>query len=226
MRRTLLRAASVLLWVQVLVLPLGHVAHAAGKGKTQASAAARAWKASLVAEAKNDFEQALQSMSGIPEEGQDTYMVAYRRGWLLYRLGRYDESAKAYRLACESEPASIESRVALMVPLMALTKWGEVADIAQEVLKRDPENYFARQRLALAKFNTQRFPEAEQLYRGLLQHYPSDVEMRAGLGWSVLRMGKTKEAIKLFTQVLELSAQHASAKAGLVEATTPAKATK
>jgi Flp pilus assembly protein TadD len=69
--------------------------------------------------------------------------------------------------------------------------------------------------MAYAQFTSQHFPEAEQSYRRLVKLYPSDLEMRAALGWAVLRMGKQPEASELFRGVLELSPKHASATAGL-----------
>jgi Tfp pilus assembly protein PilF len=101
-----------------------------------------------------------------------------------------------------------------------------VASLAEDVLKRDPENYLALQRLAFAKFSSEHFPEAEVVYRRLVKHYPSDLEMRTALGWVVFRMGKQKEAAELFKQVLELSSEHISATAGLRAATAARKKVK
>src|SRR5689334_13776609 len=101
---------------------------------------------------------------------------------------------------------------------MALGAWKEVEANAQRVLSHDPQNFSALQRLGFAKFSMQRFAEAEVLYRKLLVLYPSDLDTRAGLGWCLLRMGKPKQAIALFNEVLEISAAHGSATRGLSEA--------
>jgi len=185
------------------------------------SAAARVWKASFLAEGAGQFQAALDALGELPASQRDGYLASFRRGWLLYRLSRHAESVAAYKAAAMAEPASIEARLGLLLPLMALTRWNDVAALAEDVLKRDPENYLALSRLAFAKFSSEHFPEAEVLYRRLVQQYPSDVEMRAALGWVVFRMGKQKEAVALFKQVLELSAEHASATAGLRAATAP-----
>ena len=76
--------------------------------------------------------------------------------------------------------------------------------------------------MAFAKFSTQHFPEAEQLYRRLVQLYPSDIELRSSLAWATLRMGKLKEAAALFAEVLDVKADHVSATAGFNEATATA----
>jgi tetratricopeptide (TPR) repeat protein len=142
-------------------------------------------------------------------------MAHVRRGWLHYCLGRHADAVAAYAAAIKLEPDSVEARVAQLLPLMAASKWSELIKAAQDTLKRDPQNYLALQRMAYAQYNSQRFPEAEQSYRRLVKLYPGDVEMRAALGWAVLRMGKQPEASELFHAVLELSPKHASASAGL-----------
>jgi tetratricopeptide (TPR) repeat protein len=176
---------------------------------------ASAWEASYNAEVAGKLEAALSALSELPSQQRNGYRADYRRGWLLYRLGRYAESVTAYRSAVSKEPAAVEARLALLLPLTALTKWSELAQVCEAVLKVDPENYLALQRLALAKFSGQRFAEAEALYRRILVLYPSDIEMRAGLGWTVLRMGRQAQAAALFSEVLDVAGSHPSATQGL-----------
>jgi tetratricopeptide (TPR) repeat protein len=187
--------------------------------------AAHAWQTSYAAEAAGNFQGALDALAQLPSPQSAGYLASYRRGWLQYRLGKYADSVAAYNTAILLEPANVEARVAQLASLVALSKWNDVINAAPEVLRRDPENYLTLQRLAFAKFNTQHYPEAEQMYRHLVQLYPSDVDMRAGLAWAALRMGKQKEAQTLFADVLELSPSHVSAQAGLKESSTRHKST-
>jgi tetratricopeptide (TPR) repeat protein len=187
--------------------------------------AARAWQTSYAAETAGNYQAALDALAQLPSPQNTAYLACYRRGWLQYRLGKYAESVAAYNTAILLEPANVEARVAQLASLVALSKWNDIIQAAPAVLQRDPENYLTLQRLAFAKFNTQHFPEAEQMYRHLVQLYPSDIEMRAGLAWAVLRMGKQKEAQSLFADVLELSPSHASAQAGLKESSVRRRST-
>lgn len=179
----------------------------------------QAWQSSIAFENANKFNEALTALEQLPAAERDGYLANFRRGWLLYRAARHGESVAAYSRALSLQPASLEVRVALLLPLIALSSWTDVVLHAQAVLKRDPENYLALQRLALAQFNTRHFVEAEALYRRLVRLYPSDIEMRCALAWSSLRLGKQAEAAALFADVLEVSAGHASATAGLQAAT-------
>jgi hypothetical protein len=40
------------------------------------------------------------------------------------------------------------------------------------------------------------------LYRGLSQLYPSDVDVKDGLGWALLKLGRTADADVVFSTVL------------------------
>jgi tetratricopeptide (TPR) repeat protein len=199
--------------------------HDAGRAEAEpgASPAALVWKASYAAEASGQFQAAADALDQLPSPHQQGYLASFRRGWLMYRANRHAEAVVAYKIAAKAEPESIEARLALLLPLMALKRWDDVVVLAEDVLKRDPENYLALQRLAFAKFSSEHFPEAEVVYRRLVAHYPSDVEMRSALGWVAFRMGKQREAAALFRQVLELSSEHVSATAGLRAATAPRK---
>jgi tetratricopeptide (TPR) repeat protein len=194
-------------------------AERAGAADPSNSEAARTWQASYSAESAGNYEAALRALEQLPAAQKHGYIASFRRGWLQYCLGRHAEAVAAYAAAIKLEPDAVEARVAQLLPLMAAGKWTELIKAAQDTLKRDPQNYLALQRMAYAQYSSQRFPEAEQSYRRLVKLYPSDVEMRAALGWAVLRLGKQPEATELFRTVLELSPKHASATAGLQAST-------
>lgn len=184
------------------------------------SNAARAWQASYRAEAAGNYDTAYEALDQLPVAQRQSYMAHYRRGWLQYCLGHHAESVASYYSAIGVEPETVEARVAQLLPLKALGKWHELIEAAQAVLKRDSQNYIALQHLAYAHYKNQHYAEAEQTYRRVVRLYPSDLEMRAGLGWAVLRLGRQPEAAALFRAVLELSPKHASASSGLQAATT------
>lgn len=207
--------ASVLVFGALCVAATPVSAERAAVADPSNSEAARAWQASYAAESAGNYEGALKALEQLPGSQKQGYVAYFRRGWLQYCLGRHAEAVSAYAAAIKLEPDSVEARVAQLLPLMAAAKWSELIKAAQDTLKRDPQNYLALQRMAYAQYSSQRFPDAEQSYRRLVKLYPSDVEMRAALGWAVLRMGKQPEASELFHSVLELSPKHASASAGL-----------
>jgi len=170
------------------------------------------WRASYACEARGDVACALTSLESLPAAD---YVVQLRRGWLLYLAERYSEAAAAYQSAAALEPKAIEPRLGLMLPLMALRRFVEAEKVGQEVLILAPSEFTATSRLAYIHYVQGRFAQAVTWYRKALAAYPSNVEMRAGLGWSLLKQNKVKEARVELERVLSFAPDHASAKEGL-----------
>lgn len=179
------------------------------------------YQESYALESAYSYQRALDKLDGIPATGADAWMVPLRRGWLLYLLGRYEESVAAYDLAVKNEPAgAIEAALGRTLPLMALRRWTEVERDCHAVLAAEPNAYTAQSRLAYAFYNAGDHAAAVGAYAILVAAYPSDVSMRTGLAWAQLKAGQTDEARKNFLLVLHLVPDYASAKEGL-KALTP-----
>jgi tetratricopeptide (TPR) repeat protein len=166
-------------------------------------------------EAQGKLPDALAAMDALPAPQQAGYVAQLRRGWLLYGLGRSPEAIDAYGKAIALEPRSVEARVGVLLPAMALRRWTDVEAGAREVLKLDAGNYLGNLRLAFALYNEGRYPEAEGVYRRLAEAYPSDVEVRSGLGWSLLKAGKGSDAAAEFRAVLDVAPRNVLAAQGL-----------
>jgi tetratricopeptide (TPR) repeat protein len=167
------------------------------------------------AEAVGKPQDALTALDSLPAPQHDGYVAQLRRGWLLYKLGKFAEASDAYAKAVALEPRSVEARVGALLPAMALRRWADVEAGAREAVKLDPGNYLANLRMAFAVYNLGRYPEAVTLYRKLLEGYPSDVEVRSGLGWSLLKAGKGVEAAAEFRAVLDVAPRNTLAAEGL-----------
>jgi tetratricopeptide (TPR) repeat protein len=184
--------------------------------------ASAAYQQSYAAEAAGKLDEAISALAKLPAPQRESYLAHYRHGWLLYRSGRFADAVVAYGKASALEPGSVEARVATLLPLLAQKRWSDTSDAAEDVLKRDPENYLATLRLAFAKFSAKRFAEAELSYRKLHMLYPADLDVQTGLAWTTLRLGRQRDASAMFSEVLEIAPSNASAAAGLAEA-RPAK---
>lgn len=169
-------------------------------------------------EAAGDSDAALAALAGVTATGNAQYVVELRRGWLLYKLGKNAEAAAAYGRASALEPNAIEPRVGALPPLGALRRWADVESMAREVQKKDPGNYTASLRLAFALYSQAKYVEAEAAYRTLLTLYPSDVEVRAGLGWSLVKENKLTDAQVAFAEVLAVAPKNALALEGAAAA--------
>jgi tetratricopeptide (TPR) repeat protein len=165
-------------------------------------------------EAVGKTQDALGALERI-EPSARSYVVHLRRGWLLYLLGRHGEAVAPYEQAIAAAPKAVEPRLGVMLPLMAERRWLDASVHAQKVLERDPGNYLASSRLAFSLYNLGRFGDALPHYLRMVEAYPSDVEMRNGVGWTLLKLGRGKESAQAFREVLQVSPKNASALEGL-----------
>jgi Flp pilus assembly protein TadD len=59
------------------------------------------------------------------------------------------------------------------------------------------------------------YPDSATTYRKLVEEYPAELDHQTGLGWAMMKMGRRAEARGMFAEVLGVSPDNASAKAGM-----------
>lgn len=166
-------------------------------------------------EGKGNYKEAILILIQAERLEEKSYLFHLRLGWLYYLAKQFSDSANAYQKAIRLHKDSIEARLGLMLPLMAQGRWPEAEKVAKEILQIDRASYLANSRLAYIYYNMKSFKEAEIYYRKVLQGYPGDVEMQAGLAWSLLKQDKRDEAEKVFGEILKVAPNHVSANVGL-----------
>lgn len=184
-------------------------------GVARADGSAELIQRSYDSEATGRLADSLSVLDQLTPPRRDMYVVTLRRAWLLYRLARYAEAVEVYGRAIALAPNAVEPRLGVLLPHLALRRWGDVENQARAILKLDPANYLAQLRLAFALYNLQRYAESTALYRRLGELYPSDVEVRSGLGWALLKAGKYPEAATEFRNILDVAPRNELAKEGL-----------
>lgn len=170
---------------------------------------------SFAAEAKGDYATALNEILTALRMAPKDYVATLRAGWLHYLKQQYEDSVVMYRKAMALAPKAIEPALGLALPLAALGRWKETAEVCKDVLKTAPNDYTALSRLAWAQYNLGDYKAAVKSYGKLHALYPSDVEMMLGLGWAHTKLGDKTEARKMFTRVLQLRSISVRARAGL-----------
>jgi tetratricopeptide (TPR) repeat protein len=184
-------------------------------GAPTVPAEATAFQKSYDDEAQGKVELALADLEGIHPSGNAAYVLELRRGWLLYQLAKHADAVAAYAKAGALIPAAIEPKLGALAPLAALRRWNDVVATASEVLAKDAGNYAARLRLAFAQYSQTKYADAEASYRSLAGQYPSDVEVRAGLGWSLVKLGRLADASTVFGEILAVAPKNALALEGI-----------
>ncbi len=172
------------------------------------------FRQSYAAETRGDFTSALELMEKLGPAGSG-YVGTLRKGWLHYLAGRHAQAATAYQKAAALEPAAVEPRLGAMLPLMALRRWKDAERLGGEALLLAPNDFTAVSRLAWIHYSQLQYAEAEPLYRRAVVSWPANAEMRTGLGWTLLKLGRNREAREAFEAVLAFAPDQLSAREGL-----------
>lgn len=211
MTRWLMRFA----FVAVLALLFSTHFVAAARAAAGEDAVAERFEKSYAAESEGDYGRALNEVLEILRGDTSDYVATLRAAWLYYNKGQHEDAIATYRKAVSLASRSVEARLGLTLPLMALGRWEETEKVCREVLAIAPSDYTAKSRLAFALFSREAFVAAEQAYREVLELYPSVVDMRLGLGWTHLKRGRKDLARQEFERVLRVARTNLSARAGL-----------
>lgn len=175
------------------------------------------WVNTLDAENNGNYDKAIEYNNEILKQSGDYYLPNLRAAWLLYCKGEYKAAVLQYEKAAQLSPGAISALQGLVVC------YGELGDVekairsAKAMLILDPMNYFANLRLAQLAFAAADYDVASSYYQKLLTLYPEDLTVADGLAWCHLRRGLRQEAVALFRNVLVVSPNHVSSRAGLVE---------
>jgi tetratricopeptide (TPR) repeat protein len=207
MHAVIRRAVRVLIVLSV-IMPGGML-------RAQEARAAGLYRESYVLEAKRDYTGALTKARDARAAGGNAYFSAIRIGWLEYLQGDFKASIASYSEAVATDPKAIEAKLGLTLPLLAQRNWRELERACSAVLAVDGRNATALARLGLAQYSAGNFSGAEATYRRLTEDYPSEMDYRTGLGWALLKLGKSAEAKAIFDGVLAVSPDNVNAKAGL-----------
>ena len=194
-----------------LLLTLASSSH----GRAEDTAAKH--RASYQLEAKGDLAGALAKVNALRAAGDNSYFVTLRIAWLRYLAGDFSGAESGYRAAIAAKPKAVEPKIGLTLVLFAAADWNGLEAACQTALAAAPTDATVRARLASAQYNLGRYPDAANLYRKLVEEYPSMLDYQTGLGWAMQRMGKRKEAKAIFQAVLAVAPDNVNAEEGMAE---------
>lgn len=208
-RRRVVRALIV---VALIVVSTPSLAHAQSRAESRSAAL---YKESYALEASRDYVAAIARAREAAKAGSDVYFANVRLGWLTYLAGDFAESVARYTDAIAAAPAAIEPKLGLTLPLLAAGKWRELERACREALVVDTQNVTALGRLAMSYYNLGNYGDAATTYRRLADSYPATLDYKTGLGWALLKLGRSADARTQFEAVLAVSPDNVSAKQGM-----------
>lgn len=145
----------------------------------------------------------------------NSYEINLRLGWLTYLQGQFSESLGYYNKAVDLMPYAIEPRFGVVLPLSSLGNWDVVVAQYGKILSIDPNNTVTLYRLGVILYDKKDYKQAYTYFERVVNLYPFDYQSILMLGWTNLKLGKTREAKILFNKALLYYPDDASAKEGL-----------
>lgn len=177
------------------------------------SQAVKAFETSYIMEASGNYSGALQALKEVYDE--KGYEVNLRLGWLSYQSGLFTESIAYYNRAIDIMPYSIEARFGLTYPASAVGNWTQVINQYKKILEVAPNNTTAHHRLGLVYYGRENYVEAKKHFEKVVNLFPFDYDGLIMLGWTNLKMNKSREAKVLFQKALLNTPSGSSASEGL-----------
>jgi len=152
-------------------------------------------------EKMGSYAKAVQALQPVVEAYPRGYAVNLRLGWLNHLYGKYAESEKYYRMAIQSAPGALEPRLGLLLPLLAQQRWDEVEQMAYQILKDDPCNYYGNLRLLEALRKQLKFDLARRQAEKMVALYPADTHFLTEQALALQGLGETEQAATILTDV-------------------------
>lgn len=120
-----------------------------------------------------------------------------------------------YDVAISAAPFALEPKLGQLLPIMAQGRWGEAESLAYQIVSVDHYNYFGNLRLAIALRMQEKIDAAYQIVVKMAQAYPTDIYFLTELAILNDAQGNTKEATRLFTDILVLDPENRDARSYL-----------
>lgn len=158
------------------------------------------------------YTRAIEVMTAL---NSDAYEVSLRLGWLYYLNKDYQKSETFYKKAVTAEPASVEARFGLVLPLAALGNWNAVLGHYLDILRIDPNNSIANYRIGYIYYSRKDYTAAMTYLQKVIRMYPFDYDSNLLAGKVLVAQGNTVEARKHFIKAVEYNPQSEEAKAAL-----------
>jgi len=175
------------------------------------SAANDAWSASHTYEAKGDFASAAAVLQRLITTPQPDEFALLRYAWLHYRAGNYTESVRAYERALRINPASLDARLGLVLPLLAQHRWNQAEEVLRQTLKEDPWHYTTHTQLMQVEEALQQWVPLARHARELQRRYPSDATTLVYLARASRALNDHRTARDAYRRVLQRYPAHAEA---------------
>ncbi len=158
------------------------------------------WKESYQLEAKANYQQAASKLSSLLESNNEYAILRY--AYLNYMQGEFNDAIHYYKKAIELNPASIDAKLGITLPLMAQKRWRQVKLYTHQVLTLSHWNYTAHVRLMIAEEGQRQWTTLAGHAAQLSKAYPSDTTALVYLARAYAWQDNKADAKKIYNDVL------------------------
>jgi tetratricopeptide (TPR) repeat protein len=117
-------------------------------------------------------------------------------GYTYYKQEKYKEAIPLFLKKIELDPSdNFNPLVYLAYSYIGLEEYSEAVDPLLKAVELQPENVDVRKTLARVYFSQEKYENASDQYRSILQQDPDNCEMTAAFGYSLMRLEKPAQAI-------------------------------
>lgn len=169
------------------------------------------WSESYRLEYLGKHADALALIEPISNRQPVNEFAILRSAWLLHLQGKYAEAEKRYQRAAEVNPRSIEAKLGLMLPQMALYRWNDAIQSGRKVLADSPWNYTAHVRIMISEEALSRWEDLAKHAAEVSARYPADATVLVYWARAEAALKRTRKARELYAQVLERVPGHIEA---------------
>lgn len=163
-------------------------------------------------------DEALQPASYAASCAPDWPLVHYVLGHVYLGMEKFKDAEAAIDRAIALEPAEPDHHGLKAYILFRRRKWNAAIASAEHGLKLDPEHAQCQNVLTATKNQLGQHSDVEHLVNESLRRNPEDAMAFANKGWSCLRQGQAKEAVRHFKEALRLEPELEWARHGCLEA--------
>ena len=169
------------------------------------------WSESYRLEYLGKYADALVLIEPIASRQPVNEFAIMRSAWLLHLQGKYAEAEKRYLRAVEVNPRSLEAKLGLMLPQMALYRWNDVIQSGRKVLSESQWNYTAHVRIMIGEEALSRWEDLSKHAAEVSARYPTDATILVYWARAEAALKRTRKARELYAQVLERVPGHIEA---------------
>ncbi len=167
---------------------------------------------SYTLEAQFKYPQAIAKMTEIYAKNSDDYFVNYRLGWLFSLDLKYKNSVDHYKRAAIKNSTALEPWLALSSMMINLGEWQSAINFSEEILKRNPGNYYGNLRFIMGHLRLKNYAIALEKVEYILKSYPLDPIFLEQKAFALAESGKTELAKKAVRDLILVSPSNIYAK--------------